>query len=1008
MVVSSALAIEPTSPANAPESTKARAWEGHVVIPTYAWEEDRNPKFWAMEVAAKLSKTVHGAIVYPYSMQDHLLREKADRTYKAVFLENEYLKVTCLPELGGRLHSVLDKTTGQETFHLNHVIKPSMIALRGAFISGGVEWNSGPQGHTVTILSPVDVAYGEDADGSAHLDIGNTEKIFRTRWTVRVALHPGRAYLDEQIRIVNPTDTFHPYYFWNCTSFPCRRGTRFIYPMSLAVEHSGTAFYNWPIHKGKDISWLKNYDEWGSIFAYRCDYDFFGAYDVDADRGIVSTANHHIVRGKKAWTWGNWQYGRMAEEHLTDDDGLYIEVQSGPLPTQTDYGYLAPRQAVAWQEWWYPVHGLGSGFEFANRDMAIQTTRRGSELELRILATAEFQGATCVLARDGAVLWESRLDLSPAAPRTVVLREAGSRPVDVTVKAADGKPIARFTTPLPIAKVSPPDVSKLIKKKPDDKTSADEAYLYGLDRHLAIDRLEAREAYEAAVLKDSGHAAALRGLAVLDLDAGLYAKAAAGLQRAVQRDPRDGLSWYWLGVSRLRLGDEHEALYCADQTGQCNGTAELARHLAGWAYGRLRQWQKAASFGRHADDRMLLAAYCAATQARSASEGKHNGLSLARRAGVDNARPPTLIARLLPALNDHAALARLVRELRAELGEYEFEMLEAALVFADMGLLPEAMQVLSAACVDGLPEEQQTPMPLYYLAYFAHKQGDNDVAVAYHTRARTARKESGWPSRPKEVEILRFAVERSPDDARGQLYLGNLLAHLGRLDEAVAHWKFADGPFWSLSGSAMALRNLGLYARSIEKDLPKAESLYRLAIDRAPGDQTYHRDLAEILIDENRRADAIRLLEKMPYEKLRRSEITVLLAQAYVDERRYDEAIKLLDAVPYFISWEGQRIVWQLFNKAHIDRGRELLEKKDPAAALAHFEKALTYPKNLGVGRVGPVEETAAQYWRGRALDALGRRTEAQSAWKQGAAAPDGDTDQNDYRRRCQEALGQY
>ena len=135
---------------------EVRAWEGELTIPTYAWEEDINPKFWALEGGAKLSTTVQGAIHYPYVMQDHLSRTKVDRTYKALFLENEYLKVTCLPELGGRLHSVFDKTTNQEMFHPNRVIKPGMIAMRGAWISGGVEWNTGPHGHTVTIVSPVD------------------------------------------------------------------------------------------------------------------------------------------------------------------------------------------------------------------------------------------------------------------------------------------------------------------------------------------------------------------------------------------------------------------------------------------------------------------------------------------------------------------------------------------------------------------------------------------------------------------------------------------------------------------------------------------------------------------------------------------------------------------------------------------------------------------------------------------------------------------------------------
>jgi hypothetical protein len=271
---------------SAESRAEVRAWEGTITLPTYAWQEDPNPRFWALEGAIKSSVAGGDAIIYPYVMQDFLGRQKTDRTYKALFLENEYLRVTCLPELGGRLHSVLDKTQKQEVFHLNHVIKPGMIAMRGAWISGGVEWNSGPHGHTVTVLSPVSALAGKNSDGSAYLEISNLEQIFRTRWTVRLTLHPGRSYLDERIRLENPTDGMHPYYFWNCTAFPNRPGTRFIFPMSLGTDHHAREFFHWPVHEGRDLTWLKNYDTYHSIFAVDCTHDFFGAYDIDADRGV--------------------------------------------------------------------------------------------------------------------------------------------------------------------------------------------------------------------------------------------------------------------------------------------------------------------------------------------------------------------------------------------------------------------------------------------------------------------------------------------------------------------------------------------------------------------------------------------------------------------------------------------------------------------------------------------------------------------------------------------------
>ena len=287
-------------------------------------------------------------------------------------------------------------------FYCNGVIKPGMIAMRGAWISGGVEWNAGPHGHTVTAISPVNALVGTNADGSAYLEISNQEQLFRTRWNVRVTLHPGRAYLDEQICLSNPTDGMHPYYFWNCTAFPNRAGTRFIYPMSLGTDHDAREFFQWPVDKGRDLSWLKNYEKYASIFAVNCTYDFFGAYDVDGDYGIVQFANRRELGGKKAWTWGEWEFGKVAQQNLTDEDGPYIEVQSGPLPTQSDYGMLGPHERVQWREWWYPVHGLGDGFEFATRDLAVQSCRRDGKLELRLLATGEFPQATCeVMSVDG-------------------------------------------------------------------------------------------------------------------------------------------------------------------------------------------------------------------------------------------------------------------------------------------------------------------------------------------------------------------------------------------------------------------------------------------------------------------------------------------------------------------------------------------------------------------------------------------------------------------------------
>ncbi len=981
-------------------SAKVQAWEGTLTIPTYGWAEDVNPKLWVLEDRIKLSTTVKGAIVYPYTMQDHLYRVKEDRTYKALFLENEYLKVTCLPELGGRLHSVFDKTQGKETFHLNNVIKPSMIAMRGAFISGGVEWNAGPQVHTVTILSPVDALVGTNPDGSAYLEVSNLEMTLRTRWTVRVTLHPGKAYLDEQIRIANPVDAVNPYYFWNCTAHPCKQGTRFIYPMTLGTDHYGVKAFSWPVHEGKDLSWLKNYETWASIFSVDCAFDFFGGYDVDADHGVVQVANHYELSGKKAWTWGQWGFGLVSQKNLTDDDGPYIEIQSGPLPTQSDYGMLTPRQEIAWREWWYPVHGLGDGFEFATKDVAVQSARTDGELQLRILATGKFPGASCVLSQQGKPLVAKQLSLSPGNPQTVVLSPGPEGPVDVTIRTRRGVVLASFTTPLPIPKTNPPTRPAWVEK-PEDQLTVEEKLLRAKKLDLATNRKGARSAYEKVLAEDPGHAPALRALAVLDLESGLYGDAIQRLTEALERDPDDGLAWYFRGVACLRSHVPEDALRCARKAAICSHGGATAFDLAGRAHmalgeqqAALEAFQKAVRSNPRdevARDHLLLAVYAIGDKT----------LAFKRAQEAANKCPTDLTPRAILALQGPRELGVFATRVRDFVGEDDFEMLETSLRFAELGLVKEAGKILSAVCVDAVPLSERSPLPMYYLAWF---EKDTPATQAWLKQAAATSKDCIFPSRPEELDVLNYALGANPGDASAHLHIGNLYAHLGRPAEAVGHWRKAGNLNPSLS---VAWRNLGLYAWAEENDLEKAAGFYRKAIEARPKDQTLYRDLAEILIAQAKRPEAVTLLESTPPDRLRRADVIILLAQTYLDEHRYDNTIDLLESTPYFVNWEGQTITWDLFHRAHMDRGRVRFQEEDFRGALADFQAALTYPENIGVGRSNQPQEAAAQYWRGRSLQSLGQLEQAKAAWREGAAGTEGSEDQNRHRNLCREALQQ-
>lgn len=976
---------------------QVKAWEGTVTIPTYGWEDDVNPKFWAMEAGAKGATTIKASITYPYNMQDHLSRKLEDVTYKAIFLENEYLKITCLPELGGRLHSIYDKTTGQETFHKNDVIKPSMIAMRGGFISGGIEWNAGPQVHTVTILSPVDVISGENDDGSAYIEVSNLEKSLRTRWTVRVTLHPGKALLDEDIRIYNPTDAMNPYYFWNCTAFPQLKGTRFIYPMSKGTDHFGIRYFNWPVHEGNDLSWTRNYEEASSIFAVDCAYDFFGAYDVDMDRGIVQVADHNEHPGKKAWTWGQGEYGRVSMNNLGDTRPEYIEVQSGPMQTQSDYGMLSPGAAVSWKEYWYPVHGLNTGFEYATEKVAVQTLHGDNKIGITVISTEIVEGVSCIVLAEGEEIERQKADLSPLRSVALEMNKSSYDTVTILLETENGDVLAKFRSPLSLPRVEPIEAATYVNKA-DDLLTVEETFLKAQMYDRALDRLKARKHYNDALSADSLHLASIRNLAILDFEQGLYEDAETGLTKALKQIPNDdGLAWYFLGLCRLKKGDIEGASKCGFKASRCLGTVARGFDLVGRSCMMEKRFHKAEEYFEKAyrsdlNDPMLYHHYLLALFA-SGEKGIAAQLAAKRIAEYPTELTPRFL--LMVSGQDRDQHIRMVRDYA---GEVDYEILETSLVFSGIGLVTEAIDILESACIDPVSPEGRDHLVQYQLAYLNHLNGNEEEADGYLEKANSSYRDFINASRSEMEDALLFALEMNELDAVAAYQLGNLYANFGRLGDAERFWIIAIGAETSMS---IPWRNLGLYYWVVMNDHKKSELCFLSAIEARPLDQTLYRDLAKVLVDNDRTKEAITLLEGMKYQGTRRSDVIIDLAQNYLDDEKYDECIDLLVSVPYFVNWEGSSVTWDIFNRANVRKGILLHESGDYQSALQAFEKALTFPENLGVGRSMRTEEAMAWFWKGKSLIKLGKNTEANTAWKSGAASIDGSEEQNNYKKLC-------
>ncbi|MCE5229449.1 DUF5107 domain-containing protein [bacterium] len=965
-----------------PAHARVKAWEGKISIPTYQLAPgDPNPRIQELD----------NTIVYPYTMQDEFTTRCLPQDHRALFLENEYLKVTILPDINGRIHSVFDKTTGQEMFHTSDVIRPARIALRGAWIFGGVGWNAGPQAHSVVSYSPLNSSIENHPDGSASVLISNTRQDTRLRWQVRVTLHPGLALIDEQIRIFNPTDGVHAYYFWNNTSFPNNDDcTRIIWPATLICDHYGTKFNRWPIDKGIDMSRLKNYHDTAAMFAYKCVFDFFGAYSSSLDRGIVQFGDHRVLPGKKAWTWGKSDYGRLREAVMGHKDTEYIEIQSGPLPTQSDYEFLDPHRQIAWQECWYPVHGLGDGFEFATRDVAIQTDRpAGGDLNIRMIATSAFKKANLRVERDGKTLAEQTTNLTPNEPLAINVPQAASAPVRILVTAKDGRVLADYKSPLEIPYEEVPKLADA-----PTSTTAEGSYLLARRLDKNSDRVQARQMYERTLGFYPNHPGALRALAVLDIESARYDQALERLARVLKIEPADGQARYLASVAELSNGNLEKALIQAYEAIRRPETRSLGWDVAGRAYMRQGQVKKAVE------------AFRSAVAADPTDLRARDHLLIALMAD-DDTRAVRELADEICADDDTNLIAWLAQTAvlknklpKPSLGEPDFEAIEAAAEFSELGRCTEAEHLITAICGDN----PQNRLTLYWLAWIVY---DHQPARAQKLRAKAAAAtDNVYASNPMAYSVLSEAIKANPNDARAKCDLANLLAGLGRLDDAVVLWQRAVE---TDPKQAVAWRNLGLYEWKTKKNLKASEANYTAAAQANPADQTCWRDRAYIMMQDRRPADALALLNSMPTFGVKiRDDIQLILVRANLETGRYDDALKILDTT-HFTAGEFTFETHELFVAVLIARGKQSFDRGDNKAARADFERALTYPRNLGIGKRSKPAEAQQYFWLGKALQKLGKTEQAREAWKTGATQEVGQPgcgkEQASFKKQCAEAL---
>ena len=554
----------------------ARVWECPLVLPTYALgASEINPMFYAGQGYQGAKRTV-----YPYPFMDKLSDTKVDKTYKAVHLANEYLKITVLPEIGGRILAGLDKTDNYDFFYRQRVIKPALVGMLGAWISGGVEWDL-PHHHRATTFMPVDYRMEEHGDGSRTVWVGEVELRHRMKWTVGMTVYPGRSFLKVALKMFNRTPLAHSMLCFTNAAVHVNPEYRVIYPPAIeyGVQHGKHEFIRWPIadeiyagvdyRGGVDVSWWKNHPSMVSIFAWNEHDDFMAGYDYSRDAGVARVADHHISPGMKFWTFGAGAAGEMWHRNiLSDGDTPYLELMSGAYSdNQPDYSWIEPTETRVAVEYWYPIRNLG-GVKNATRDAAVNLdVNRKNVARLAFNATANLKGATVLLKAGDRVLIERRIDISPARPfSTEVALPKGVQETELEAALlADGKELVGYRPVRPKGAAMPKPM--VPPGPPAEIKTNEELYLTGLRlEQFHNPAVEPYAYYKEALRRDPDDYRTNVALALLCLKRGLYTEAEKHLRRAVARvtknytRAKDGEAHYYLGVALKARGEYAEAL----------------------------------------------------------------------------------------------------------------------------------------------------------------------------------------------------------------------------------------------------------------------------------------------------------------------------------------------------------------------------------------------------------------------------------------------------------------
>ena len=917
-----------------------RVWQDSMTLPTS--EEglpDPNPPFDFFNAGRFLN--------YPYTLRHNLVDRRIPRKWRTLNLENEYLKCTVLPDLGGHLYTCIDKINGASMFYANPSIKFARIAYRGMWAALGAEFNF-PVSHNWMTVSPVDFATSREPDGGASVWVGNIDRAYGMQWRVQLTLRPGRANLEQKTTLYNRSDTRHRFYWWTNAGVQVWDDSRILYPMEYTAAHRFAEIDTWPVNSaGVDQSIVGNH-KYGPVsrFSYGSREPYMAVYHPRTDSGIVHYSSPLDLPAKKIWSWGSDEDGLDWRTALSDNNSAYVEIQAGLFRDQETYGFLDPQETRSFTEYWIPIRQLG-GVSRANPDAVINLSRhnQGAEtvaIEAVLNVTRNLPNTSVRVLSGTQEVRSTRASLSPRETFRKTFSLPASATYTIEIRDQTGKVLLRHTEgkydfvsrdQVQTGKQAPREYPAEVNRGADDFLAV------GIDQESNGELIVALKTYQEGLERFPNSIALNQAAGRLEVIVNQYDLAAQHLSKALAWVNSDHETAYYLGLALAAQGD---------------------------VQGARTRWEFAQQSGSyHAPAMMRLAALEAGSGNRFPALKMIEGVvshrpELVRAGGIEVAllrateRKAEATQRLAfwkrqdPTSSflryEGLRLGQSDPSLMAHLAADPERILEIATDYLRFGLYDDALDVLSrqypsgaeVIAEPGAVHPGSYPLLAYYRGFCRYalgQDGSADFAAASSMPTSYV-----FPNRPESFAVLHRAIEVNPNDAPAHFLLGSLYLSGGMPKQALQEWETARG----IKPAIPTLhRNMGYTMLKSGEPPERAIEIFREGVQYDPRNVDLYLGREEAMEKAGRPAsERARALQEFPELQTAPAVLIFRLMRLLSDAGDFDEAERQL-VNRFFPREEGGANVRDIYIRLKLKRAGSI-------AAQGQCPSALDIVRHLG------------------------------------------------------------